>query len=258
MSETSLSTVPGRLQSSQVCAHRGASGHYPENTQAAFDAAAALGAGWIETDVQQLADGELVIFHDETLGRTASGEGDIREMTWPEVAVLDVGSWKGSEFAGQRPIRPNALIAWQAAAPDRPTIIWEIKCEDGDPSAAQRIAGALAAEIEAHPEHRCVVSSFNREALIAIRPLLPTTPMALIVEALPTDAVSFCREQGLEGLHLDGHQLDATSAQRILSAGLALRCYTINLETEAMRLLEMGVEVIMTDFPERFLTVLDP
>lgn len=258
MSETSLATVPGRLQSSQVCAHRGASGHYPENTQVAFDVAAALGAGWIETDVQQLADGELVIFHDETLGRTARGEGDIREMTWPEVAVLDVGSWKRAEFAGERPIRPNALMAWQAAAPDRPTIIWEIKCDDGYPTAAQRIAGALAAEIEAHPGHRCVVSSFNREALTAIRPLLPTTPMALIVEALPTDAVSFCREQGLEGLHLDGHQLDANSAQRILSAGLALRCYTINSETEAMRLLEMGVEVIMTDFPERFLTALDP
>ena len=253
MSDTSLATVPGRLQASQVCAHRGASGQYPENTQAAFDAAARFGAGWIETDVQQLADGELVVFHDEVLGRTAGGKGDIREMAWSAVAALDVGSWKGPEFAGERPIRPNALMAWQAAAPGRPTIIWEIKCEDGDPSAAQRIAGALAAEIAAHPGHRCVISSFNREALIAIRTLLPDMPVALIVEALPSDAVAFCREHGLEGLHLDGHQLNAASAQQVLSAGLALRCYTINTVAEAERLLSLGVEVIMSDFPERFL-----
>ena len=52
------------LSTEQICAHRGASGTYPENTHAAFDAAASVGAGWIETDIQCLADGELVIFHD--------------------------------------------------------------------------------------------------------------------------------------------------------------------------------------------------
>ena len=258
MSETSPATGPRLLQSSQICAHRGASGQYPENTLAAFDAAAKLGAGWIETDVQQLADGDLIIFHDEMLGRTANGEGDIRMMSWHEVAALDVGSWKGPVFTNERPIRPKDLMIWQSAVPARPTIIWEIKCEDGCSRTARQIAEALATQIGAHPRHRCVISSFNREALVSIRPLLPTTPMALIVEALPTDAVGFCRDQGLEGLHLDGHQLDAVSAQQILSAGLALRCYTINTAAVAERLLSLGVEVIMTDFPERFLATCDP
>lgn len=237
----------------QICAHRGASGCYPENTLAAFDAAARLGVGWIETDIQQLADDALVVFHDDALGRTANGHSAIREMVWPEVAVLDVGSWKGAQFASERPVRVEDLMRWQAAVPDRPTIIWEIKCEDGK-TEAKRIAAALAEKILAQAGHRSVVSSFNRDALLAIRPLLPSTPLALIVEGLPADAVAFCTDHGLEGLHLDGHQLSAASAELVLSAGLNLRCYTINSETEGMRLLEMGVEVVMTDFPERFLT----
>ena len=240
------------LHSSRICAHRGASGRYPENTRAAFDAAARVGVGWIETDIQQLADDELVIFHDEVLGRTTGDHGDIREMAWPAVSALDVGSWKGPEFAGERPLRAEDLIRWQAEAPARPAIIWEIKCDE-NPVEAERIACALAQKIQQHEGHRCVVSSFNRDALLAIRPLLPKTPIALIAEALPPDAIGFCTDHALEGLHLDGHQLSAESAQQVVSAGLQLRCYTINSEDEAMRLVSMGVDVIMTDFPEHFL-----
>ena len=75
----------------QICAHRGASGAYPENTHTAFDAAASIGAGWIETDIQCLADGELVIFHDAHLGRTVPGSAKITSLSWPDMAEMDVG-----------------------------------------------------------------------------------------------------------------------------------------------------------------------
>ena len=77
--------------------------------------------------------------------------------------------------------------------------------------------------------------------------------MALIAEALPEDAVAFCQEHGLEGMHLDGHQLSHDSARAVLDGGLALRCYTINDMKEGQRLVSLGVSMIMTDFPERFL-----
>ena len=76
--------------------------------------------------------------------------------------------------------------------------------------------------------------------------------MALIAEALPKDGVAFCQEHGLEGVHLDGHQLTHDSARTVLDAGLALRCYTINDMSDAERLVALGVSMIMTDFPERF------
>ena len=236
----------------QVCAHRGASGVYPENTRAAFAAAANVGAGWIETDIQCLADGELLIFHDAYLGRTTAGTAQVTALSWPELAELDVGSWKGAAFNTERPMRCGDLIAWQREAPDRPGIIWEVKCED-DPGAVDAAVKAVTEQLEAISDHRCIVSSFSRAVLSLLRPQLPAIPMALIAEALPEDGVAFCREHRLEGIHLDGHQVTQASAQAVRDADLALRCYTINDLGEGERLIALGVSMIMTDFPERFL-----
>jgi glycerophosphoryl diester phosphodiesterase len=236
----------------QICAHRGASGAYPENTHAAFDAAASVGAGWIETDIQCLADDELVIFHDTHLGRTAPGSAQITSLSWPSMAELDVGSWKGDAFALERPLRCEDLIIWQAKASDRPGIVWEVKCDD-DPAAVNAAAAAVAQRLRDAGDHRCIVSSFSRDVLVALRPQLPAIPMALIAEALPADGVAFCQEHELEGMHLDSHQVARASARTVLDAGLALRCYTINDVKEAERLVALGVSMVMTDFPERFL-----
>ena len=236
----------------QICAHRGASGAYPENTHAAFDAAASVGAGWIETDIQCLADQELAIFHDTHLGRTAPGSTKVTSLSWPDMAELDVGSWKGGAFALERPLRCEDLIAWQAEASDRPGIVWEVKCED-EPEAVAAAAAAVTRRLRNAGGHLCIVSSFKRDVLVALRPQLPAIPMALIAEALPEDGVAFCQEHGLEGVHLDGHQLTHDSARTVLDAGLALRCYTINDMSDAERLVALGVSMIMTDFPERFL-----
>ena len=236
----------------QICAHRGASGAYPENTHAAFDAAASVGAGWIETDIQCLADQELVIFHDAHLGRTAPGSAQVTALSWPDMAELDVSSWKGDAFSSERPLRCDDLIAWQAEAPDRPGIVWEVKCED-DSEAVAAAAAAVTQRLQDAGDHQCIVSSFSRDVLVALRLQLPSIPMALIAEALPEDGVAFCQHHGLEGIHLDGHQLTQASARTVLDAGLALRCYTINDINEAERLVAIGVSMIMTDFPERFL-----
>ncbi|OUV68922.1 MAG: hypothetical protein CBC82_00550 [Cellvibrionales bacterium TMED122] len=236
----------------QICAHRGASGAYPENTHAAFDAAVSAGAGWIETDIQCLADGELAIFHDTHLGRTAPGSAKVASLSWPDMAELDVGGWKDNTFSSERPLRCEDLIAWQAEASDRPRIVWEVKCED-EPEAVAAAAAAVTQRLRDAGDHRCIVSSFSRDVLVALRPHLPAIPMALIAEALPDDAVAFCQQHVLEGIHLDGHQVTQESARTVLDAGLALRCYTINDMKEAERLTQLGVSMIMTDFPERFL-----
>ena len=236
----------------RICAHRGASGAYPENTRAAFDTAASVGAGWIETDIQCLADGELAIFHDTHLGRTAPGSAKVSSLSWPDMAELDIGSWKGAAFATQRPLRCEDLIAWQAKAPDRPGIVWEVKCDD-DPEAVAAAVAAVTQRLRDVGDHCCVVSSFSRAVLLALRPELPAIPMALIAEALPDDGVAFCQEHRLEGIHLDGHQVTQESARAVLDANLVLSCYTINDIEAAERLIQLGVSMVMTDFPERFL-----
>ncbi|MBN1542341.1 glycerophosphodiester phosphodiesterase [candidate division KSB1 bacterium] len=85
-----------------VCAHRGASAAYPENTLIAFQAAIDLGVHMIETDVRLTRDSTLVLLHDETVDRTTDGSGAISELTLSEVQSLDAGSWKSANFAGER------------------------------------------------------------------------------------------------------------------------------------------------------------
>jgi glycerophosphoryl diester phosphodiesterase len=249
----SIELATPTFSNEQICAHRGASGSYPENTRAAFDAAASVGAGWIETDIQCLADGELVIFHDDHLGRTAWGSAKVASLSWPEMAGLDIGGWKGDTFAAERPLRCEDLIAWQAEVLDRPGIVWEVKCDD-DPAALDAAVTAVTQRLADIGDHRCIVSSFSRDLLFALRPQLLEIPMALIAEALPEDGVALCCEHGLEGIHLDGHQVTHDSARAVLDAGLALRCYTINDMREAERLVTLGASMIMTDFPEQFLS----
>src|SRR5258708_10140259 len=85
-----------------VIAHRGASGNAPENTIAAFRKAVALGATFIETDLQLSRDARFVAIHDATVNRTTSGQGAVPDMTLSELRPLDAGSGFGSEFAGER------------------------------------------------------------------------------------------------------------------------------------------------------------
>jgi glycerophosphoryl diester phosphodiesterase len=81
-----------------VIAHRGASGHAPENTLAAFKKAVALGATFIETDLHLSRDAHFVAIHDATANRTTNGQGAVHDMTLAELRRLDAGSWFGSEF----------------------------------------------------------------------------------------------------------------------------------------------------------------
>ena len=83
-------------------AHRGASGYAPENTFAAFRRAIAMGAGFIETDLQLSRDARFVAIHDATVNRTTNGQGTVHDMTLAELRRLDAGSWFGSEYAGER------------------------------------------------------------------------------------------------------------------------------------------------------------
>ena len=86
----------------QIIAHRGASGHAPENTLAAYRLAIELGSHSIEADVQVSSDGHIVAIHDAVLQRTTNGSGSVAESTLEELRAVDAGRWFDRDFAGQR------------------------------------------------------------------------------------------------------------------------------------------------------------
>src|SRR5687767_8955806 len=85
-----------------IIAHRGASGHAPENTLASIDKALQMGADVIEIDVHQTLDSVLVVMHDVKLDRTTDKQGLIKNYRWAEIKDADAGSWYSAEFAGAR------------------------------------------------------------------------------------------------------------------------------------------------------------
>lgn len=86
----------------QIIGHRGLPALAPENTFASFDLALANGAEGLETDIQQTADGTLILMHDDYVDRTTNGEGAICDLTWEALHKLDAGSWFDHSFAGEK------------------------------------------------------------------------------------------------------------------------------------------------------------
>jgi glycerophosphoryl diester phosphodiesterase len=85
-----------------VVAHRGDSGHRPENTQVAFQAAVDMGVECIELDVHLSRDGALIIIHDGSVDRTSDSQGKVAELTLEQIKAMDAGRWFGEAFAGER------------------------------------------------------------------------------------------------------------------------------------------------------------
>lgn len=116
------------LSAQRIVAHRGALKWAPENTLAAFDAAIALGAGCIEMDVRQTADGVLVLMHDRTINRTTDGTGAVEDLMLADLRGLDAGSWFSEDFAGEPvPTLRDALLHVKGR------IVPDIDFKAGDP-----------------------------------------------------------------------------------------------------------------------------
>ena len=86
----------------KLAAHRGYSAKFPENTLLAMREAVKLDIDMLEIDLHMTKDGEIILMHDHLVDRTSNGTGLISEKTFAEMRALDVGAWKGAEFAGER------------------------------------------------------------------------------------------------------------------------------------------------------------
>ncbi|WP_232296398.1 glycerophosphodiester phosphodiesterase family protein [Terriglobus sp. TAA 43] len=94
-----LATVPGKVV---IISHRGEHLHHPENTLAAFRAAADAGADYFELDVRTTSDGKLILMHDRTIDRTTNGTGEVKNHTFDEIRSLDAGAKFSPAFSGTR------------------------------------------------------------------------------------------------------------------------------------------------------------
>jgi len=237
--------LPERVR---VVAHRGASAYAPENTFAAFDKALALGAHEAELDVHLSRDGQVVVIHDATVDRTTGGAGAVASLTLAQLKALDAGTWFSAEFAGQRiPTLDEVLERYRG----RLHLHIELKPK------IQAVAGRVADLVRSHGMAESVtVISFHRGLIEHLREYAPEIPAGLLVQRADEADARRAVAKGIRAFYARGASLAADSIRHLREQGLAVVAWDVQNEAEMRRLVAVGADGIILDFPDKLVEYL--
>ncbi len=229
----------------RVVAHRGASGHAPENTMAAFRRAVELGAGFIETDLQLSRDAHFVALHDTSLERTTNGRENVHDFTLAELQRLDAGSWFSPEFAGERIPTLDEIL--QFARQTGVVFYLEIKVS-GVWGTEHALVAALT---EAGMLERVVVLSFDLATLTQLHRRNPAVLTGYLLDWPYPDTLERAARAGARQLAPRADLVTPRLIEQARGAGLPVVTWTVNEPAQMRHLAALGVHGIMTDYPDR-------
>ncbi len=249
-----------------VFAHRGGGGLIPENTLEAFVYSARMGVDALELDVHSTADGTLVVHHDQSVDRTTDGRGRVNELTIEAIKKIDAGysfSLDGGQtfpFRGRGVTVPTLEEIFAAL----PEMTFNIEPKQHAPSIIAPLCALLR---ERKMTDKTIVGSFNQTTLDDFRRQCPE----VATSASPSEVSRFLALQktgladsfnppmqalqvprNLGGLQIVTKEFVESAHRR----NLQVHVWTINETDDMQRLVEMGVDGIMTDYPDRLLTLL--
>lgn len=241
--------MPHKTPFPRIIAHRGASHDAPENTIAALEKAAQLGATWVEFDVMCTQDGEAIVFHDDQLDRTTNGKGYIADTPYATIAALDAGTWFSPQFTGER--IPTFASYLQKAAALGLGINVEIKPTEGQ---AQKTAQAVIAILRKHwPSHAPapLISSFSVEALTTVRALDASLQLGLLLDQWTVGWQDIAQQLSCISIHVAySLLLDDKQIKVIKTYAPYLFAYTVDDPKRAADLFAMGVDAIFSNRPD--------
>ncbi|MGH8441481.1 MAG: glycerophosphodiester phosphodiesterase [Nevskiaceae bacterium] len=223
-----------------VIAHRGARGHAPENTLAAFDKALELGASWVELDVQLHAD-QLWVFHDTRLERCTNGSGWMVDHKPEALRKLDAGG-------GQRiPFLHEVLdrIARRAS------VNVELKSAGGTAAEVATVLRGYLAQGWA-PE-QFLVSSFHLPELREFKRRMPEIPLGVLLCGVPLNLAAAATQLGAQVVSLDRDFADPELIANAHERGMKVYVFTVNERDDLARFRALGVDGVFTDYPDRAL-----
>ena len=237
-----------------VIGHRGAMGYAPENTLISFEEAVRRGADLVELDVQLSADGEVVVMHDTSVGRTTNGEGLIRDLPWKKIKTLDAGAWCGPGYVDQFvPSLRDVIHKFRNRKTTRSAplgFIVEMKTVKGSGGS---LADAVVAVLQEEKfTERVFVISFDTVALQEVRQADKYIPLGLLYSD-GTEESRLTQAKQITAQALFPRKTCVT-AKGVLAAhkvDLMVATWTANTKNEMKRLIACGVDAITTNFPDR-------
>lgn len=228
-------------------AHRGASGYFPENTMLAFEKAIEMNCTGIETDVQMTKDGVLVLIHDEYVNRTTNGTGLVKDFNFKEISNLDAGSYLKSDFSQCRIPTVEDLIN---LIKDKDIIInFEIK---SGVVIYEGIEEKLIELIYKYKiEDKVILSSFNHYSMVKCKEISKEIKTGLLYMAGLFEPEIYCQHVGADALHPFYMSINKEIVSAAHKRGVQINPFTINDEETMKAMLQLGVDGIITNFPDK-------
>lgn len=253
--------------------HRGASGLAPEHTLVAYDLALELGADYIEQDLQMTQDGVLVVLHDETLERTVRGPvenctGFVRDKTLAQLKTCDAGSWFNEAFPDQA--KPE-YVGLQIPTLEevfrryrhRTNYYIETKNPESDPGMEEellRLMDEYRLTKAAGRHWQVLIQSFSPDSLVKIHALNPDLPLIQLysgsLSSAEIQATLLVASAYAVGIGPSKGDVDAGLVEAAHGVCLDIHPYTVNETAEMEALIELGVDGMFTNFPDRLDQVL--
>lgn len=222
-----------------VIGHRGAMGHETENTLASIQKAMDLGVDMIEIDVFKIKSGEIVVFHDDTVDRLTNGPGNIEDYNIINLKKLIV------DGGHKIPMLQDVL----KLIDNKVALNIELK----GPGTADRVNFIMNNYIEQNnwSPANFLISSFNWDELREMREYNPTVAIAVLTEDNPLDAIPVAKELNAVAINPYFKRLDMEVADEIRDAGFKIYTWTVNEPQDIEAMKQIGVDGIITNFPER-------
>lgn len=219
--------------------HRGAMGHAPENTLASIRKALEIGVPCVEIDVY-FVDGQLVVFHDSRLERTTNGTGYLLDQNFSDLRSLDAGD--GEKIPTLKEV--FEAVHLQAG----------INIELKGPNTARRVVEFVFKMRDmGWSDDLILISSFDHRELARIRQLDPRIKVGAMMVGLPVNDSAFAESLGAYSVHLSLEFIDRRFVDDAHSRGLRVFVFTVNHPEDIIKMGELGVDGVFTNYPERIL-----
>jgi len=232
-----------------VVAHRGASGHAPENTLSAMKKAIEMNAEMSELDVQETADGEIILLHDGSLKRTSGVDKNIWETNYADLKDLDVGAWFSEEYKNE-PIPTMKEVIDLVKGKMRINI--ELKANKHEKMLAERTLKIIEAN---NFIDQVIFTSFKFAEADRIRELNPKAKVGYIFGRLPKDVDVFTADIDLLSVNIKS--VDAEFMKKAKANYKEVHVWTVNEPKDMKRMIELDVDAIITNYPDVLRKVLD-
>lgn len=231
----------------RIFAHRGFSGNYPENTMLAFRKAYEIGCDGIELDVQLTKDSVMVIMHDETIDRTSSGKGNLRDYTYEQLCGFDCSAKFAGKYGFQKIPTLQEYLEWVKNT----GLVTNIELKNSVYYYEHLEEMVIDMVRQYHLEERVLFSSSNLVSVLKCKRLIPQIPAGFLMEVRMDNMGAFTRENRVEFYHPDKNFLTEDQVKDCHDKGIGVNVWTVNKEKQMEQMAAWGVDGIFTNYPDK-------